>query len=351
MSDFTTDVRTLSQDIDKLLVFCTKHNCSDLFIKVGEPAMIYRYGILYQTLKPTDEVAWRYFSEKAISSELNAKYVRQKMVDFSYQIDKYRYRVNCGFSTGKNIAVFRMISERLPSFESLKLDDNVVNLLTKAFSEKQGVSLLVGPTGSGKTSTLAACINSFSANANSNNNLPLKDAHLITLEDPIEYLYPTLSSTRIIQKELGNDFMSFDLGIKSALREHPTHILVGETRDKETIRALVEASRTGHSCISTYHTSSVSDTLARMYSYLSGENQDIMFDLVANLNFILCQRLIKGRKGYKLNYQYMFFTEEVKKVLTESIYKNLNIPNVVNRLMQSEAMLSAGLCHDWQNNK
>lgn len=348
MADFTTEVRAQGQNIDKLLSFCTRNNCSDLFIKVGEPAMMYRYGILYQTLHPTDEIAWNEFANRAISSELNTKYVRQKMVDFSYEVGSSRYRVNCGYSTGKHIASFRMISDKLPSFSSLQLDDNVVGLLDRAFSSRQGISLLVGATGSGKTTTLAACINSFSSGYGQRRELPLSDAHLITLEDPIEYIYPTLSSTRIIQKELGRDFMSFELGIKAALREHPTHILVGETRDKETIRALVEASRTGHSCISTYHTSSVSDTLARMYSYLSGENQDIMFDLIANLNFILCQNLMKGRKGYRLNYQYMFFSEPIKKVLVQSIYKNKNIPSVVDSLMENQKLIQAGLCAGWK---
>lgn len=348
IQDIYTGVRTLSQDIDEQLIFCTKNNCSDLFVKVGEPATIYQYGILYNTLNVTDEITWNNFANKAITSEQNAIYVRNKMLDFSYEIKGYRYRVNCSYSQGKKIATFRMISEKLPSFSSLKLDDNVVTLLEKAFSQKQGISMLVGATGSGKTSTLAACINSFSAGYGTRKELPLKDSHMITLEDPIEYIYPSTSSTLITQKELGRDFMSFELGIKSSLREHPTHMLVGETRDKDTIRALVECSRTGHQCITTFHTSSVSDTLARIYSYLAGENQDVMFDLVANLNFILCQQLIKSRKGYKLKYQYMFFTEPIKKVLVESIYKNKNIPATIEKLIKNEKLLAANICSDWK---
>lgn len=346
--DFTTGVRTLGQDIDEQLIFCTKNGCSDLFVKVGEPATIYQYGIIYNTLHPTDEIAWNNFANKAITSEQNAKYVRDKMLDFSYEANGLRYRVNCSFSQGQKIATFRMISDKLPTFNSLKLDDNVVALLERAFSQKQGISMLVGATGSGKTSTLAACINSFSAGFGSRKELPLKDSHMITLEDPIEYIYPSTGSTLITQKELGRDFMSFELGIKSSLREHPTHMLVGETRDKETIRALVECSRTGHSCLTTFHTSSVSDTLARIYSYLAGENQDVMFDLIANLNFILCQQLIKSRKGYKMRYQYMFFTEQVKKVLVEAIYRNKNIPNTVENLMKNEQLLKANLCSGWK---
>lgn len=351
MSSFLEDFRTIKPEIDDLLVFCSKSNCSDLFIKVGEPPQAYRYGIMYQAVNIIDDIAWYKFSEKAITSELNTRYVREKMVDFSYEVKGYRYRVNCSYSRGKNIATFRMISTRLPSFETLHLDKSVVGLFEKAFSMKQGITLLVGATGSGKTSTLAACINSFSSGYSTRKELPLKDGHLITLEDPIEYIFPTLSATRIIQKELSKDFMSFELGIKSALREHPTHILVGETRDKPTIRALVEASRTGHACISTFHTSSVSDTIARLHSYLVGENKDILFDLISNLNFINCQKLIKGRKGYTLCYQYMFFTEYVKKVLVNAIYKGNNVGRTIDALMQSEKMLNAGLCSDWKKNQ
>lgn len=347
-SSFSSSVKALKPRIDDLLIFCSKNNCSDLFLKVGEPPFLYRYGVMYQCQLPLDIIEWNNFTNKAISSELNATYVRQKMVDFSYTVKGFRYRVNAGFSTGKNIAVFRMITDRLPSFQSLKIDEGTAELLNRAFSLRQGISLLVGVTGSGKTSTLAACINSFSSGYGGRTELPLKDAHLITLEDPIEYLYPNKPATRIVQKELGKDFMSFELGIKSALREHPSHVLVGETRDKETIRALVEASRTGHSVISTFHTGSVSDTISRLYSYLAGENQDVMFDLVSNLNFILAQNLIKGRTGYTLNYQYMFFTDDIKKILVEAIYKEQNVANVIEKLMQNEQLLRSGLCHGWK---
>lgn len=355
ISDFTTSLNSLPPDVDKILTFCTETSCSDLFIKVGEKAQIYRYGIMYTTNAIIDEISWYNFANKAITSELNTAYVREKMVDFSYSINKngksYRYRVNAGYSVGKNIATFRMISNNLPSFQSLKIDNNTADLLNEAFSRKQGISLLVGATGSGKTSTLAACINSFSSGYNNRTELPLKDAHMITLEDPIEYIYPSKPSTRITQKELGKDFMSFELGIKSALREHPTHILVGETRDRKTISALVEASRTGHSVISTFHTSSVSDTVSRLYSYLAGENQDVMFDLVTNLNFVMAQKLIKGRKGYTLDTEYMYFVDQIKKILVEAIYKDQNVATVIEKLMKNEQLLKAGLCHGWKSER
>lgn len=348
MEDFAQKVLGVKPDIDAMLTLATQAGCSDLMVKVGSPAYFYRYGMMYQTRCVIDSRAWSIFQKKAISSEQNAKYVREKMMDFSYELGKYRYRASAGYSGGANICTFRMISEKLPSFESLGLSRDVQTLLNRAFAEKSGISMLVGATGSGKTSTLAACINSFSSvRGGSDLSFPLKDSHLITLEDPVEYIYPSKPSTRIVQKELGQDFRSFELGIKQALREHPTHILVGETRDRETIRALVEAARTGHSVLSTFHTSSVPDTIARLYSYLAAENMDVMYDLVSNMNFIMAQELIKGRKGYRLRYQYMFFNPAITKVLMKAISEGKNIPRTMGALLKNENLIKAKLVSDW----
>lgn len=343
---FETVLPTLPPDIDVILRFCTDYDCSDLFVTEGEPCYIYRYGILYKTSRPIDVIGWNNFAGKAITSEQNSKYVRNKMLDFSYQLgDKYRYRASAGFSREKHICTFRMITKDLPTFAKLKMDKQVVDLLDKAFRAKSGITMLVGATGSGKTTTLSCCINEFSQGTQN----ALCDANLITMEDPIEYTYPSHSRCRITQKELGIDFASFDLGIKQALREHPTHILVGETRDRDTIRALVEAARTGHSVISTFHTSSCADTVARLYSYLAGQNEDVMYDLISNMNFILCQRLNKGRKRYTLEYQYMFFTDKIIEILIRAISKNMNIPDTMNKLMTNESLLRSGTVSGWKS--
>lgn len=342
---FESKLPTLPPDIDVLLKFCTDYNCSDLFITEGSVAYIYRYGMLYRTSRPIDIISWNNFAGKAITSEQNSKYVRNKMLDFSYQIgDKYRYRASAGFSREKHICTFRMITRELPSFAKLKMDKKVVELLDRAFRAKTGVTMLVGATGSGKTTTLACCINEFSKGAQG----ALCDANMITLEDPIEYTYPSHSRCRIVQKELGVDFASYELGIKQALREHPSHLLVGETRDCETIKALVEASRTGHAVATTLHTSSVPDTIARLYSYLAGANEDIMYDLVSNMNFIMCQRLNKGRKKFTLEYQYLFFTPQVIEVLITAISKKMNIPNTMEKLMSNSQLLKSGIASDWK---
>ena len=352
--DFLYEVKSLPSDVNRMLDFCSKNKCSDLFIKVGEPSRIYRYGVMYTTSSELTQIDWMNFvqSPSAISSEMNAIYVRNKMLDFSYihPNGKWRYRVNASYSGGKNIATFRMISDKLPTFDSLGMNKDVVELLERSFGQHQGISMLVGATGSGKTSTLAACINSFSSGYRGVKELPLKDSHMITLEDPIEYIYPSKESTLITQKELGRDFLSYEAGIKSSLREHPTAILVGETRDVETISSLNHASVTGHAVFTTYHSQSVSTALARMNSMIVDERKDVMFDLIANLNFILCQKLEKGRTGYTLWYQYLFFSDGVKKLLTEAIYKNKNIPRVIDSLMANQKFNEAKVCCDWRSN-
>lgn len=326
-----------SPSIDELLKFCTQYGCSDLMIKVGSRPFIFRYGILYKVPSfPTTQKIWNEFAIKngAISSEANSSYVREKMYDFSYEIqigggESYRYRVSAGFSTNKNIATFRMISASLPTFKTLNIPTNMVNMLAKSLRTRGGITIIAGVTGSGKTSTLAACYNTFNSPQQ-----PFENANVITLEDPIEYIYPSNDCTRVTQKELGKDFRSFANGIKQALREHPTHIEVGESRDAETIKTLIEASRTGHSVLTTFHTGSVADTLGRLIDHLSADNNGVTYDLITNINTIICQRLVPGNNGYKLEYEYLDFNYSgVKSRLIKTNEENGNVQEAIRTMM------------------
>ena len=335
----------LPADIDKILEFASENGCSDVFVKVGDYPYLFRYGIMYRLNNLITEVEWNKWFDMAATSEQNSYYVRQKMLDFSYHIQKpqkaYRYRVSAGYSNRKPTMTARMISLELPTFKKLNIDEHLQNLLAKVYTQTSGISLIVGATGSGKSSTFAACINEFSRTT------VLRDKHIITLEDPVEYLFNSTQNTRIMQKELTHDFSSFSNGIKQALREHPNIVVVGEARDKETISSLVEASRTGHATFSTFHTSSVADTIARLYSYLT-DNPEIMYDLVSNLNFVLAQQLIKGRGGYTLDTQYMFFNNWVKAQIVKAIDNGENVSVKVNQLMANKQHQQARLCEDWK---
>lgn len=347
-TQFASEVKTLPNDIDEMLKFCTQRKCSDLFIKVGEPPYVYQYGIMYRGQRIVDTITWNKFANKAITSEMNAVYVRTKMLDFQYTVGDYRYRVNASYSQRANMATFRMMTERLPTFDSLGIDKNVSSLLTKAFSAKQGIVMLVGATSSGKSSTLAACVNTFTNSTIGGRDTPLRDGHLITLEDPIEYIFPSTQSTLIHQKELESDFKSYELGIKSALREHPTALLIQEVRSSDTIKTLIEAVVTGHLCVTTFHSQTVATAIARLYSHLFRENQDVMFDLIRCFNFIIAQELIKGRGGYTLNYQYLFLNETIKQYLIKAIYDGKNIPDTVDNLFKNKKLIDSGLASDWK---
>ena len=360
--------------IDELLIFCTENKCSDLYIKIGEQPFVSRYGKIYTI--PSYKInfkIWDDWSKTAITSENNAKYVRQKMLDMSYvvylsddhikdlikkisfsnnklqlkqQNDKpksYRYRVSCGFSMGKNIATFRMISAELPSFSTINFPKNASELLYKSIEKRNKITLFIGATGSGKTTSMVACLNDFSKN-----NGPLCNSTIISLEDPIEYVMPSSNNVNVIQKELGTDFKEFSSGVKQALREHPNFINVGETRDSETIETLVEASRTGHGVISSFHATDVGDTLSRMYNYLIKDNESIMYDLVNNINFIICQKLKPSDNGFILNTQWMMFTEDITKFLIKNIEQGKNIPTVVNSLFKNQELLKYNIVKDWE---
>ena len=339
-------------NIDTLLKFCTENKCSDLYIKVGRKPYISRYGRVFEvpSFETTNKI-WQEWAKYAISSENNAKYVRSKMLDFAYvipiiedniQIDEYRYRVSAGFSLNKNIATFRMISKELPSFSTIKFPAELKSVLEQVAKKRERITIFAGATGSGKTTSMASCINDFSKPGG-----PFENSVIISLEDPIEYVYNSSENVILTQKELGTDFKEFSLGVKQALREHPNFVNVGETRDKETINTLVEAARTGHAVFTSFHAIDVADTISRLYNHLIGTNADIMYDLISSLNLIVCQKLIADGNSFRLLTQYMVFNDSIRRHLNTMIEQGKNIPVVVNELFKNESLIKAGLVKDW----
>ena len=345
-----------SPTIDELLQFCTEQKCSDLYIKVGQEPFINRWGRIHKVpCFPISAKVWNEWAKEAITSENNAKYVRSKMLDLSYTItlqskdslsygEELRYRVSAGFSMGRNIATFRMITKELPSFSTISFPNHLKDILYDDFAKRQGITLFVGVTGSGKTTTLAAAMNDFS-----NDNGPLANSTIISLEDPVEYIFPATINVNILQKELGVDFKTFADGIKQSLREHPNFVNVGETRDKETIEALVEGARTGHGVVSSFHASDVADTIARMYNMLIGQNEGIMYDVISNMNLVLCQQLVADDEngGFKLRTQYMIFNDKIKEILNTAISNGDNIPVTITKLFKNDEFIQNGYCQDW----
>jgi twitching motility protein PilT len=200
--------------------------------------------------------------------------------DCSYYIQgKARFRVNIFSQRGNYSIVLRRLETRIPSIEELKLPPQ----FTKAAEEKNGLVLVTGATGSGKTTTLAALLNTI------NND---KAVHIITLEDPVEFVHPHLKAT-FNQRELGSDFDSFSTGLRAALRQAPKVILVGEMRDRETVEIVMSAAETGHLVMSTLHTVDAGQTINRIVGMFNQEEeQQIRIRLADTLRWVISQRLV-----------------------------------------------------------
>ena len=305
---------------------------------------------------PIIKQTWLDFYKAKVLNELNADYVHAKLLDTSvgirvpedspnyckYPNNEYRYRVSFGFSQEKPVATFRMIKPDQPTFETINYNPKCVKVLREAYSKKTGITIETGPTGSGKSTTMAACINTFTQPGN-----VLDNKVIITLEDPIENIFSSTESVKITQKELGFDFKTFALGIKASLREHPNMIIVGECRDKEVICTAIEAARTGHLVTTTFHADDVGGTISRMCYHLDND-RNLSFDLIMQLNLIVSQRMLKRDDKYVVDTQYLLFNDSVTKNLIKIIENpNLNVANEVKKLVQNKELQEAGIAKDW----
>lgn len=343
--------------IADLLIFTTEHDCSDLYITVGEYPYISRFGkIIRVPCSLINKDMWSTFYNQYILNELNAGYVRQKLLDTSVAIrvpedspnygkfpnNQYRYRVSFGFSKERNTATFRMIKPEQPTFDTINYDKTCVQALRRAYQKPSGICYCTGPTGSGKSTTMAACINTFTKPGEI-----LDNKVFITLEDPIENMFDSTDSVRISQKELGKDFLTFGLGIKAALREHPNIIIVGECRDKEVICAAIESARTGHVTSTTFHASNVAGTINRLLYHLDND-KNLSLDLILQLNIILSQKMLKQNGRYLVDTQYMIFDEPITGILVELLDNpNANLAAEINKMIADPGFQQAGLVKDW----
>ncbi len=359
-NNIDNDIKALyrqKMSIEDLLIFATEHNCSDLYIKVFDYPYISRFGkIIKVPCQIINKDIWATFYDKYILNELNAGYVRQKLLDTSvgirvpetspnyskYPNNQYRYRVSFGFSEERNVATFRMIKPDQPTFNTINYNPICVEALKKAYNKPTGICFFTGPTGSGKSTTMAACINTFTQP----NNI-LDNKVIITLEDPIENTFSSTDSVRIVQKELGKDFMSFNLGIKASLREHPNMVLVGEARDKEVICTVIESSRTGHQVTSTFHASDVAGTISRLLYHLDND-KNLSMDLILQLNIIMSQKMIKQNDKYLVDTQFMLFNDYITDKLIEITENpNSNLAVEINKLVNDPNLQKQQMVKDW----
>ncbi|MCI4398821.1 MAG: PilT/PilU family type 4a pilus ATPase [Acidobacteria bacterium] len=266
-------------------------NISDLNFSVGRAPLVEVNGELIEVpirglsrLSPyqTEQIALHLMHNDKL---LIRKLLKQGSADLSYSIPgKTRFRVNIFSQRGTYSIVLRVIPNGVPTVEELGLP-KVVNEIAE---ERNGIVLLTGPTGSGKSTTLAAIINRISEN---------KAYHIVTIEDPIEYLHRHKKST-INQRELGADVPSFALALRAALRQAPKVILVGEMRDLETTEIALEAAETGHLVLSTLHTIDASKTIDRIIGiFPKDEEQQIRTRFGQTFKWIVSQRLVPKPDG------------------------------------------------------
>ena len=351
----TKPLNRKDMSIVDLLVFATENDCSDLYIKKNDYPYVSKFGKIFRLpCNPTSKVQWNNFYELYVSNELNFKYVQDRMLDTSMSIrvptdssyrkitSNFRYRVNFGYSDDNEIATFRMIKPKKPTFDTINYNKACMTALTTAFSERTGLIIEAGPTGSGKSTTLAACINTFTQP----NNI-LDNRVIITLEDPIENEFDSTDSVKINQKELGKDFLTFSKGIKSALREHPDVIIVGEMRDKEVISTAIEAGRTGHLVSTTFHASNVGTTISRILDHLEND-KNLAYDLVSQLNIVIAQRMLQRDNGYFVDTQYLLFDEAITRYLINAINSNANVFIEAEKLVNDPKIQAAGLSKTWE---
>jgi twitching motility protein PilT len=271
----------------KLLEIVIKENASDLLISVGHYPNIRITGQLIPLVKEniltaedTEGIAF------SVMSKLKKdKFLLEKEIDFSYDFDgKNRFRVNLFFQRGSISLALRCISNNIRTIEEL----NIPPVLHDFTSRSQGLVLITGASSQGKTTTLAALIDEI------NHTRPV---HVITIEDPIEYIYEP-DRAIIDQREISQDTISFTNALRSTFRQNPDVIMVGEMRDLETISTTITAAETGHLVFATLHTNSAAQTIHRIVDVFPADQQNqIRFQLAGSLLGIVAQRLVPRIKG------------------------------------------------------
>jgi twitching motility protein PilT len=262
-------------------------NISDLVLTVDKPFQVEASGVLVGVeLEPTFEKLTPFQTEVFAMNLINQDQrlletlVKEGSCDLSYELPGIaRFRCNVFSQRGHYSIVLRKLETQIPSYAEL----NLPNCYQRIAAEKNGIVLVTGATGSGKTTSLAAVINEI----NEKNSV-----HIITLEDPIEYTHTQKKAT-INQRELGKDFDGFAGGLRAALRQAPKVILVGEMRDRESVEIALSASETGHLVLSTLHTSDAGQTINRILGMFPvNEENQIRTRLADSIRWIVCQRLL-----------------------------------------------------------
>lgn len=313
--------------IDKALHYVANYKLSDLHLHVNEPVAIRVDGEIQ--IFPEDIVTQQDFDvfiKSWLTQEQRLRFMECFDADLAVESGEYRFRVNL-FKTARGMAaVMRKIETVIPGFDSLGLPAVARDVI----EQENGLILVTGPTGSGKSTTLAAMIDRVNRHRN---------GHIITIEDPIEYVHQNQKCV-ISQREVARDTVSFASALRASLREDPDVILVGELRDLETIQLALTAAETGHLVFGTLHTSGAPNTINRIIDVFPPQQQDqVRAQLSQSLRLVMTQRLLrrKGGSGRVAAFEVMTCNPAVRNLIREN--KVFQIPSVM-QMARGEGMVT-----------
>lgn len=277
-------------NFDKLLQLAVESQASDIHLVADSKPILRMQGHLRvaDAFSEFTATSLKTLIKDVLTQEQYARYEKERELDLAYEIEGLaRFRINIHWEKQRPGLVARVIPLTIPTMEQLSLPQTLYSLIDRP----QGLLLMTGPTGSGKSTTLAAMINHLNQN---------KDLHIVTLEDPMEFHHPSQKSL-VRQRELGDDFLSFPEALKHVLRQDPDVILVGEMRDLETISAAITVAETGHLVFATLHTNSAEQTVDRIVDvFPPHQQQQIRSQLSAELIGVVSQRLLPTIDGKRI---------------------------------------------------
>ncbi|WKY57722.1 type IV pilus twitching motility protein PilT [Vibrio sp. SNU_ST1] len=313
-------------DITELLDFSVKHNASDLHLSAGVSPMVRIDGEVRKLGIPALSHADVHRLVFEIMSDSQRGEFEEKLeVDFSFELPNVgRFRVNAFNQARGCAAVFRTIPVEIPTLEQLGAPD----IFEKIANYEKGLVLVTGPTGSGKSTTLAAMVDYVNRNHNK---------HILTIEDPIEFVH-TNNKCLVNQREVHRDTHSFKAALRSALREDPDVILVGELRDQETISLALTAAETGHLVFGTLHTSSAAKTVDRIIDVFPGSDKDMVRSMLSeSLRSVIAQKLLKRVGGGRVAcHEIMMATPAIRNLIRE------------DKVAQMYSIIQTGAAHGMQ---